>query len=202
VHFQRDSDLIIGEITYLNTAKKLPIQLIGNIDSENKCRILEFDAAGNVTGIIDATVGPDQFTGTWYGVNSEKERPIVLQAKDTFITETNWQVQKADVAGSYHYEFGASGAMGDLQISRLNERQILFGITAVTDSPARNIAQIEDDTVLLHPTDFYYEVPDTDDCGIRVRLYRNFAVVQYTKGYCEGQFGMNASVEGIFIKTE
>ncbi len=52
IHYQLDSNLIIGEITYLNTKDKLPITLLGTIEDDKTYRLLEFEKTGNITGII------------------------------------------------------------------------------------------------------------------------------------------------------
>ncbi len=49
IHYQLDGNIIVGEITYLNTKNKLPITLLGTIDSDNNYRILEFEKSGNIT---------------------------------------------------------------------------------------------------------------------------------------------------------
>ena len=82
------------------------------------------------------------------------------------------------------------------------DSKAIFGITSVTGEPARNLAQIDDDTISLTSTRFIYKVPDTNDCEFEVRFYKGFAFIRYTKGFCDGQFGMNATIDGIFLKTD
>jgi hypothetical protein len=53
IHYQLDNNLIIGEITYLNTEDKLPIRLLGTIEENKSYRLLEFDKTGNITGVIE-----------------------------------------------------------------------------------------------------------------------------------------------------
>ena len=56
IHYQLDSTLIVGEITYLNTKDKLPITLLGTIEDDKSFRILEFEKTGNITGIITGRI--------------------------------------------------------------------------------------------------------------------------------------------------
>lgn len=202
IHYQQDSDLVVGSITYLNTKAKIPIKLIGNIDDEKNYRLLEFDSSGMITGIITGKVSDQSFSGSWRSPESAKELTIRLQLKDSFITAPRIVAQNGVAYGRYQYMYGADGYQGYLDIEKSNSGKAIFGISSVTSEPARNIAQIEDDTVLIQKNCFYYELPGTSDCGFKVSLYKDFARVQYTKGICEGQFGWNATVEGIFLRIE
>ena len=47
-----------------------------------------------------------------------------------------------------------------------------------------------------------YKVAETENCEFKVKFYQDFVFVNYTKGTCAGQFGHNATVDGIFIKTK
>jgi hypothetical protein len=62
LHFKPDSNLIIGEITYLNTKDKQPITLLGTIEHDKSYRLLEFEKSGNITGIITGLPSDDTFT--------------------------------------------------------------------------------------------------------------------------------------------
>lgn len=73
---------------------------------------------------------------------------------------------------------------------------------SVTSEPARNIAEIETDTIKLTKTEFIYKVGETEDCEFKVKFYKDFCFINYTKGYCIGQFGHNATIEGIYFKTK
>jgi hypothetical protein len=51
IHYQLDSNLIIGELTFLNTKDKLPIKLIGTIQENLNYDLLLFDETGDITDI-------------------------------------------------------------------------------------------------------------------------------------------------------
>lgn len=89
-------------------------------------------------------------------------------------------------------------------MTKISKDKISFDISSVTSDPSRNIASIETDTVSLYNNQFIYKIPDSDSCEFRVKFLRDFIFIDYTKGYedCNGFFGLNASVDGIFVKLQ
>lgn len=202
IHYQIDGEVIVGEITYLNTQNKLPITLLGTIDTENNYRILEFEKSGNITGVITGKPTDGAFKGSWFSPKTRKELALNLVKKDTALASKKIETNINDLFGRYHYQYSEAGYQGDLEIKKLPGSKAVFGITSVTGEPARNLAQIDDDTIDLKTTNFTYKLTDTEECEFKVKFYKGFAVVQYTQGVCSGQFGMNATVEGIYLKTK
>jgi hypothetical protein len=200
ISYVLDSSLIVGEITYLNTKNRTPIKLVGTVEDDKNFRILEFDETGNITGIISGLPGETKFSGRWFSPKTRKELSIQLTRKDTVINLLPIITQLEDVFGHYHYQYSEAGYQGDLEISKLPESKATFRIFSVTSDPARNIAEVEEDIVNLKGTSFIYRIPRTDTCDFLVKFYRDFAYIRYTKGYCEGQFGMNSTIDGIFLK--
>ena len=202
IHYQLDSNLIIGEITYLNTKDKLPIRLLGTIEDDKNYRLLEFEKSGTITGIITGLPTDKVFNGNWFSPKTRKELIVNLIKKDTAIISAKADIQLQDIFGDYHYQYSEAGYQGDFEIKKLPNSKASFGITSVTDEPARNVAQIDDDTITLNTTQFVYKLPDTKDCEFQVKFYNGFAYIRYTNGFCDGQFGNNARIDGIFLKTK
>ncbi len=203
IHYQFDNEVIIGEIIYLNTKNKTPIKLIGTIESwDKKFRLLEFDKTGNITGIITGLPEKDKFNGSWFSPKTRKELTLNLSTKDTVIVSKNYQPKLSEIYGDYHYQYSEAGSQGDFNLTRINNEKVSFNIFSVTSEPARNIAEIETDTIKLTKTEFIYKVGETEDCEFKVKFYKDFAFINYTKGYCIGQFGHNATIEGIYFKTK
>jgi hypothetical protein len=202
IHYKLDSDLVIGTITYLNTKDKLPIKLLGTIDENRSYRLLEFDKTGNITGIITAESPGVDFKGNWFSPKTSKKLSLNLAKYDSVINAPMAAEQFENIFGHYHYQYSEDGYEGDLDIRRLPNGKVSFGVGSVTSAPSRHLAQIEDDTISLNKTNFIYKIPGTDSCEFEVKFYKGFAYIKYTKGYCDGQFGMNATIDGIFLKTE
>src|SRR5690349_3030177 len=84
IHYQVvDSHVIIGEITYLNSKNKVPIRLLGTVEEDRSYHLLEFDASGNITGMITGTPATNKFMGTWFSPKTGKELPMMLATRDT-----------------------------------------------------------------------------------------------------------------------
>lgn len=202
LHYRLDSNLIIGEIIYLNTKNKLPITLLGTIEDDKSYRLLEFEKSGNITGVITGLPTSKIFNGSWFSPKTRKELVLNLVKKDTVLNPTPAETKLQDIFGRYHYQYSEAGYQGDFEITELPDSKATFNIISVTGEPARNIAQVNDDTINLATTGFTYKLPGTNDCEFEVKFYRGFAFIRYTKGFCNGQFGMNATIDGIFLKTE
>jgi hypothetical protein len=201
IHYQIDSNLIIGQIIYLNTKDKLPIKLLGTIEEDKSYRLLEFDKNGNITGVLTGTPKQEKLVGNWYATKNNKEIPFELKKIDTIIKVENYETNKFNLVGEYQYQYGEKGYQGYLSIKKITDDKISINISSVTNEPSRNIAELITDTIIANTT-FTYKIPESDSCEIKVNLFKDFAFIKYTKGYCYGQFGHNATIDGIFLKTK
>jgi hypothetical protein len=201
IHYQIENEIVVGEITYLNTSEKKPIRLIGTLQDENY-RLLEFDKSGNITGIITGKTDQDNFNGEWFSPKNRNSFNLQLTKKDTTITTITIQPNLKEIYGTYSYEYGKEGSQGDFTINKINDNQIAFEIFSVTSNPARNMAIVDKDTIELISNSFVYTIPESEDCEFKVRFYKDFVFINYTKEYCMGQFGHNATIEGIFLKVK
>ncbi len=202
IHYLLDSNLITGEITYLNTKDKLPIRLLGTIEDDKSYRLLEFEKDGNITGIITGLPTEKIFNGSWFSPKTRNELVLSLVKKDTVINSSITDTQFQDIFGHYHYQYSEAGYQGDFEIKKLSNSKASFGITSVTGEPGRNVAQIDDDTITLVNTQFIYKLPDTENCEFKVEFHKGFVFIKYINGFCDGQFGNNATIDGIFLKTK
>ena len=200
VYTLKDS-LITGSITYLNTTKKEPIKIIGTLE-EGDYRLLEFEKSGNITGILSGTPTSDSFVGTWFSPKSRKDLPFSLKLSESAKTHIKDSSIGNTVFGKYTYQYGEDGPTGSLTITDLGDNKAAFSINSVTGEPAYNLADLPTDTIEFHGNTFTYPLPDSDNCEIKVSFYPGFAFVKYTKGPCEGYFGHNATVEGVFLKVK
>jgi hypothetical protein len=202
IHYSLRENLVIGEITYLNTKSKTPIKLIGTIEDDKSFRLLEFDKDGNITGIITGKPNGDKFNGTWFSPKSRKEFSLNLNKSEKYIKSESKTVNQKDIFGDYQYSYGEFTYSGEFNVEKIDNNHIAFEILSVGNGEAPPIAQIESDTIALENNSFTYKLPESDDCEFKITFYKNFAYVEYLKGNCDGQFGMNATIEGIFIKQD
>jgi hypothetical protein len=202
IHYQLDSNLIIGEITYLNTKDKLPIRLLGTIEDESY-RLLEFDTTGNITGIIEGEPTEKSFNGLWVSPRTKKELAIALYKKDTLIVSPDLKPGETGIFGNYHYQYGENGYNGDFNISKVGNNKIDFNMLSLTNvERGPNVAEVEKDTINMTGNSFVYKIPNSDSCEFKVTFYKAFVYINYTKGFCESQFGLNATIDGIYLKTK
>src|SRR5579862_309387 len=203
IHYQLDSNLIIGEITYLNTKDKLPIRLIGTIEEDKSYRLLEFDKTGNITGVITGNPNETTFNGSWVSPKSKKELSMELAKKDSSISSVDFTPGREQVFGAYHYQYGDKGYNGYLEINKVGNDKIDFDIMSLTNlERGPNIAEVEKDTITMAGHSFIYKIPDSDSCEFKTTFYRGFAYVNYTRGYCVSQFGLGATIDGIYLKIK
>ena len=200
IHYQLDSNVIIGEITYLNTKDKLPIKLLGTIEEDKSYRLLEFNETGNITGVITGTPNEKEFTGSWVAPKTDKVLEMKLQLKDTSISSPSYKPNQ--MFGNYHYQYGETGYRGDFEFDKIGEGKAAFEISSLTNvERGPNVAEVERDTISFAGNSFVYEIPDSDSCEFKVKFYKDFVYINYTKGYCDSQFGLNATIDGIYFKT-
>lgn len=201
IHFKQQDDIVVGEITYLNTKAKTPIRLIGEFE-DSTYRLLEFEKNGNVTGIITASIQKDHFKGDWFSPKSRKVLSLDLPLSDSVVVTYDNFEDPNDIYGSYHYQYSAEGYLGDLNFTKTKNNKSVFEINSVTGEPGRNMAWIFPDTIDVKGSSFNYHVPESDSCEVNVRFFKDFAIVKYTLGDCYLDFGHNATAEGIFLKVK
>jgi hypothetical protein len=164
---------------------------------------LEFSPTGTITGIITGTPAKEFFKGSWTSPKTGKELSLSLTRKDTLIQRKITKPVREEIFGQYHYRYGEKGYRGDVEVERVDKQRIAFHIVSITNlERGPNVAEVEKDTVALRGNSFTYMIPGSDNCEIKVFFYKDFIYIQYTRGYCEGQFGLNATIDGIFVKTK
>ena len=193
-------EIITGEITYLKTKSKIPIKIIGTIEEDKSYRILEFENNGNISGIITGKPTEKDFSGSWFSPKSRKSLNLKLTNPTKKQISLTQNVIISDA--NYHYGYSEKGYQGDFEIKKLKNNKYEFSILSVTGEPSRNIAEIDETEVNIEGNSFRYKLPEEKNCEFQVTFYSEFVVIKYTKGDFEGQFGHNATIEGIYLKQK
>ncbi|HXB07056.1 MAG TPA: hypothetical protein VNW04_08070 [Puia sp.] len=198
---EKDSTLQ-GEVVYTNTKNRTPIKLAGERDNYDQIKVCEFQADGMITGIFFFNKIGATSSGKWYSPSSDKDYVLALNQKDTVLKVDTGFAPEA-IAGDYGYQYGKNGPQGSITVHRIRDGRISFDIGCVTSAPAFNQATVGLDTVAIQNDRFTYTLRDSRQCIFQVRFYRDFLIIRYTKGYegCEGSFGANATVEGVFYRV-
>jgi hypothetical protein len=188
-----------GEVTYLKTAKRIPITVIGTITKDDGLRFFEFGKGGSVSGIYTGLFNTCRLTGSWWAPGSERELKYDLAPKDTLLTHVDTDLRPVSLNGSYEYHFGKKGSDGGIDLRQDKPGEFSMEINCVTAAPQNNIAEVERTKVRMINNTIIYKSPD-EDCGFRVRMFKGFVVIDNPlKKYCH--YGVGADVDGVFIKV-
>ena len=226
VYVETMNGLVQGQIVYTNSKAGTPIKLLGNINN-NVFDIWENDSNGEKTGYILGKITQDGgFSGTWkapdkmvetsgykYEHKEGKQYSIVLSKcnkpspspSPSPAPSISWAINLDDCYGSYSYIYGMNLACGDLKLTKIDGK-VFCEITSVTSAPSFHTARVEKhECVLLSDrllcTLSHKETYSDGECQFEIIPYRDFAVVNFIEGRNSCGFGMNASIDGIFLKT-
>jgi len=208
-----------GEVTYLKTAKRIPITIMGiitkagrvtisgEVTKENIISIYEFGKDGYITGTYEGEFNANVLTGSWGAPGSDKQLKFNLIPKDTLLNHIDTALKPVSVNGEYLYHFGKMGSSGGIDIKEIPAgnligiRNLLIDINCVTYSPQNNVADLENLNVGMINNTIVFKVPDFD-CKFRIRAFKDFIVIDQVRGNLGNcGFGMGASIDGVFIKT-
>jgi hypothetical protein len=197
--FVVQDSVLKGEVTYLKTAKRIPITVAGTINNEGDVTIYEYTPKGYITGIYKGKFDALKLEGIFSALNAKPHLRCLLLRKDTVLANIRTDLQPTAIDGEYLYRYGENGAQGGLTIKQVQAGEYDIEINCVTASPANNIADIEKTRIHMTNNCIIYKSPD-EDCGCRIRVYNGFIVIDVPSGkYCE--YGVGATVEGVFFKT-
>jgi len=200
LNFWYEGDLALGEIIYQDSPGKTPIEVYGRIGSDGELRLMEFERSGNISGIIKTIPTDQSLYGTWFSPKSRKEFPIALQRRESTKKIVDSKINISNIPGKYKYQYGPGGAGGELNVLSVKENTVEFNIEAHTGGGSPNLANVENAKAVLNGNMLIYKIPGSDDCEFKIEFFKRFASISYTQGNCNGEFGMNATVEGIFLK--
>ncbi len=200
IWFALKDNVLKGQVTYLKSAKRVPITIIGTIDSAQSLSITEFSKTGNISGFYMGQINGQSFSGTWHAPGSEKQLKFSLIKKDTVINAANTDLKSANVTGSYGYSVEKFGAGGGIDIQQTKPGFYTFRINCVTPSPINDVADAQAVNVKMVNNIITYKMPDAD-CIFTIKAYNGFIVIDYVGQHRDCQFGAGADIAGIFLKT-
>lgn len=200
IHYSIEDEVIIGEITYLNTKEKKPIKLIGTYNNKNSYRLLEFDKKGNITGVIMVIPNSSELKGTWVSTKTHKEMPLLAKKSKKVIISTDNNPNLNKIFGDYHYSYGNLLWNGDLSIEKDSAKNIFFELISLGKGEAPSIAQVKRSRIKLNRNSFIYKMPDSQNCRLKIIFFKDFVFVKNLGGDCSSEFGMGAYPEGIYLK--
>ena len=139
-----------------------------------------------------------QLNGTWYAAAGERNYPMAVKASAQKPTPEEWPAATRTVAGEYSYSFPEEGGSGSLTVKQSGD-DITFDAISVNGAPGYHIATIEDGKGTIVDHTVHYSM-NGGECEFNIRFYKDFAYIQFVGENYECDFGMGASIEGIFVR--
>lgn len=195
-YLQRHEDLLAGTITYKSSG--IPIRIFGNYRDDQNFFIREYAKGTEVSGMMSGTIKDGKIEGSWYPPSGDKERKLKAIATSKASKGLTWKNAEQNVAGEYSYEFPNEGGSGSLTVEQSGDK-ITFDAISVNGAPGYHIATIEEGAGKLVDHKVHYSMND-GECEFYIRFYRDFAYIEFVEDKYACDFGMGASIEGIFVK--
>ncbi len=202
MEFEIRGDLVAGQLFY--NGNRIRILVLGK-KVQNTFYLKEYDKYGNIVGNITLTSN-DQLTkwsGEWS--SADYENPIKMKCSIRGIDEKIkffHPLNTANLSGTWGYKQGKNQGKGEMQVYKSNEIYKV-NFSNLGSSPSNHIAAIEEATVSNpNPNRLIYDENDDEfmNCKFEIVFYHNFAVVSFLDDRYECGFGMQATVEGFYIK--
>ncbi|PQA97171.1 hypothetical protein B0A69_03800 [Chryseobacterium shigense] len=196
-------NVVLGNIRYVKTKEKKPIKIIGTLDSGNHYHLEEFESDGNISGIIDAELKNGKLAGSWSSTKSDAVYPITLDIQTKVHPEHVMfsPVPSDRFEGTYTYQYGENGYQGSITIKKIKDQMYSYDIGSVTRAPGRNIADASGE-VRIKNNQFTIEI--NKSCSFLATFYNGFLSITPVPSEqsrdCE--FGLNATLEGTFLKVK
>ena len=197
--YSKTDSVLYGQVYYTNQKAPKPIKIIGVVQ-DNSYRILEFMSDGNITGIWSLTPQVSSAEGDWFGSENKKTLNTSLMHIDTAVNIAD--ISEIDnVTGTYSYAYGKDGGAGHLEVKQIDSKAIIVNFENVTSAPAYNMAFMKD-TVSISNNIAQYHSDEFGSCSFKLAFYNNFVIVDYVNDEADCGFGHNATVDGIYLKTQ
>jgi hypothetical protein len=194
-------DVVLGNIRYVKTKEKKPIKIIGTLDSGNHYHLEEFEYDGNISGIIDAVLKNGKLEGTWSSTKSDTVYPMALDVQTKVNPKPEIFSPSDHFEGTYTYQYGEDGYQGSITIKKIKGQMYSYDIGSVTRAPGRNIADASGE-VMIKNNQFTIEI--NKSCSFLATFYNGLLSITPVPSDqsrdCE--FGLNATLEGTFLKVK
>jgi hypothetical protein len=194
-----EKDIVYGQLLYYKASQK-PIRIVGQA-SNGKISFDEFLQNGDITGSWDGSIDKNKFHGKWNSINGEKEMDFDLTQSADIFMQVDTSVISKNYVGRYEYHYGEEGYQGSMEITKKANHYYLT-CSNVTKAPARNMADFEFDKLIISKGESICDLNGDNSCKFRIKYFKDFIIVSTIDNKYDCDFGFNAGVDGIYIKTE
>ena len=202
-------DIVAGHIYYPKAAHPAPIMIVGFRHDTNDYHLNEYQANGEITGLIDFTISKGRLSGTWTNPRTEKELKFTRMNSIAFPKGFGGLLIPEDPGKLGHeysfdlYHTGIKELMGgSVRLKAAGKNKVHFECGNVR----HNIAEGGSETgrpAELKGNKFEYR--DVNECGygFSATFYPRFVVLNtITDNESLECFGMGAAFDGIYIKVK
>lgn len=191
----RQGNLLKGTLTYKSQGK--PIRVFGHVYSPNSFFIREYAKGTEVSGMLSGEFKSSEIEGSWSPPSGDKTRKMVLQLAEGK-SAAKFGGQPGNVAGKYSFVYPNEGGAGNLNVKQTGNK-LEFDVSSHTGAPGYRMAIIEEAEAELEGNSAICRyVPG--ECEFKLTFFDDFAFIDWIDDKFECEFGMGASIEGIFVK--
>jgi hypothetical protein len=191
-------DVIFGQVKYENASNK-PIRLVG-VPYKEGIELVEFLDDGEICGIWKGKFEKNGYIGYWYSVEGNKNYKFILEKNDTILSDIDTNIITTNYVGNYRYRHGENGPEGYISIDK-KENYFTLTCSNVTGEPSRNIANFQIDTLRIINNKSICDLNKDGLCVFMINFYNDFIIINSIDGKRDCGFGLNANVDGIYVKT-
>jgi hypothetical protein len=191
--------VIRGSARYLSTGDSLP--LFGTIEPDGKLVFCGFSPDGNMLGCFTGKIVDDSiFQGRWFALTSDSAWNCNLFRKDTTLPGLDTGLIASRPDGTYSYHLGDAGPAGGIIIHKVGGSSDLSLDIGCAGGPPDYASAMIKGQVPFDGTTSTYTSPNKPFCKLRIRVFKDFVVINYVPKM--DKCGYGANVEGVFARTK
>lgn len=198
IWYKEFGDMLKGSLFYTENKHPKPVNILGTIEG-GKYRILEMWPDGDISGVWELEPDAHGAEGTWAAPVGNETYNASLMRTDTAVTIADVNT-KAGVSGLYKFSYGKTGAQGQMNVTH-KAGTVVVSLETISPAPARNTVSVKAKELPLKNNEAIYHPDTRQDCSMRIRFFKGFAVVDFIDGKGGCDTGNYAGVKGIYIKT-
>jgi hypothetical protein len=191
--------VVKGVARYLDSGDSL--RLFGTVEAGNKLIFCGFSPDGNMKGCFTGRILYDSlFQGQWYALTSDTSWNCRLFSRDTMPPALDTSLVADKVEGTYSYHIGDLGAAGGIIIHKVDAHSLSMDIGCAGPPPDYASAMLKIGQVDFDGQTALYKSPGKPNCQVRVRIFKDFVVINYVDKQNVCNFG--TSLEGVFARIK
>lgn len=177
------------------------LRLFGTLEAGNKLIFCGFSPDGNMKiGFTGRILYDSLFQGQLYALTSDSTWNCRLFSRDTVAPDLDSSLAVVKVEGTYSYHIGDLGAAGGIIVHKVDAHSISLDIGCAGPPPDYASAMLKVGQIDFDGRTALYRSPGKPNCQVRVRIFKDFVVINYVdkQNIC----GFGTSLEGVFARIK